>query len=415
MSRRVVVTGMGMVTPVGNDVETSWEAIKSGKSGVARITQYDPSEHNVQIAAEVKDWEPTDYVDRKELRRRDRYQLFCFASAMQAYQHSGLSLNSDEERARTGIIVGSSVGGMGSFEDQILMVNRTGNLRKVTPFGIPMLVVNGASNMVSIEIGAHGPSQTPASACATGADCIGQAFDLIRMGRIDRAVAGTGEAPILAIGIAVFDRIGATSRRNDEPELAMRPFAKDREGLVFAEGAASMVLEELESAKARGATIYAELIGYGSTSDAFHVTAPEPEGIGASAAISLAMDMAEVDPEDLDYINAHGTATGLNDPMETKAVKRVLGDHAYNIPMSSTKSMTGHGMGMTAALEACFSVLAIRDQIAPPTINLHEKDPDCDLDYIPNVAREMDIKYVMTNAFGFGGHNSSLIFKQFDE
>ncbi|MFW5709242.1 MAG: beta-ketoacyl-[acyl-carrier-protein] synthase family protein, partial [Chloroflexota bacterium] len=365
MTRRVVVTGLGMVSPLGNTVETTWEAIKAGKSGVAPIQKYDASDHAVRIAAEVKNWDPTEYVDPKELRRRDRYQLFCYAAARQAIDHSGLVLETEADRIRTGVIVGSSVGGVESFEDQVLLVNRTNNLRKVTPFGIPMLMVNGASNMISIEVGAHGPSQTPASACATGADCIGQAFDLIRMGRIDRAFAGCGEAPIIALGIAAFDRVGATSHRNDDPEGAMRPFARDRDGLVFAEGASVIVLEELESAKARGANILAELIGYGTTSDAFHVTAPEPEGMGASAAMSRAMEDAQLNPEDIHYINAHGTATMLNDPMETKAIKRVFKEHAYKIPTSSTKSMTGHGMGMTAAMEAVFCVLALRDEVAP--------------------------------------------------
>jgi len=414
MTRRVVVTGLGMVTPVGNDVESSWDAIKNGRSGIGRITLYDPSEHSVQIAAEVKNWDPTEYVDKKELRRRDRYQLLTYAAAMQAYRDSGYTFTSEEDRGKTAVIVGSSVGGMSSFEDQVLMVNETGNLRKVTPFGIPMLVVNGASNMVCIEIGAHGPSMTPASACSTGTDCIGQAFDLIRAGRVDRALAGCGEAPILAIGIAVFDRVGATSRRNDDPQRAMRPFDKSREGLVFGEGAGVLMLEEYESAKARGAHIYAELTGYAATSDAFHVTAPEPEGVGASAAIKMAMDDAKVNPEDIDYINAHGTATALNDPMETKALKRVLGDAAYNVAISGTKSMTGHCMGMTGAIEAIFSVLSLRDQVAPPTINLEEPDPECDLDYVPNESRDMKIDVVMTNSFGFGGHNSSLIFKKFD-
>jgi beta-ketoacyl-acyl-carrier-protein synthase II len=402
-----------MVTPLGNDVDTTWQNIVAGKSGIRRIARYDPEGHAVQIAAEVKDWDPTDYVDRKELRRRDRYQLFCYAAAMQAYRDSGVELTSEKDRACTSIVVGSSVGGVESFEDQVLLVHRTGNLRKVTPFGIPMLVTNGASNMISIEIGAHGPSQTPTSACATGADCIGQAFDLIRYGRVDRALAGSGEAPIIPLGIAAFDRVGAMTRNNDDPEGAMRPFDKNRDGLCFAEGAGAMMLEELESAKARGATILAELVGYGSTSDAFHVTAPEPEGIGASAAIRMAMDIAQMNPEDLHYINAHGTATSLNDPMETKAVKRVMGEQAYKIPMSSTKSMTGHGMGMTASLEAIFCVLALRDQVAPPTINLHEADPLCDLDYVPLTAREITMSTAMSNSFGFGGHNSSLIFKKF--
>ena len=411
MTRRVVVTGLGLVTSVGRTVNESWESIKVGKSGIGKITRYDASNDLVQIAAEVKDWDPTEYVSKKDLRRQDRYQIFCFAAAKQALKQSGLEV-SEQMRPRTGVIIGSAVGGVESFRDQVLLVKRTGDLRKVTPFGVPMLVANGGSNMVSIEIGAHGASYTPTSACATGADCIGHAFDLIRWGKLDQALAGCGEAPIIPIGIAAFDRVGATSRLNDTPQTAMRPFSKDRAGLVFSEGAGVIVLEEMEAAKKRGAPILAELVGYGATSDAFHVTAPEPEGIGASDAITQALEVAQINTAEIDYINAHGTATALNDPMETKAVKRVFGERAYNIPMSSTKSMTGHGMGMTAAIEAVFTVMAIQDNVAPPTINLHEPDPDCDLDYVPNEARDVKIDVAMSNAFGFGGHNSSLIFKR---
>lgn len=412
MTRRVVVTGLGMVTPVGHTVAETWDAIKAGRSGVGPIARYDATGHNVRIAAEVKDWDATQYVDRKELRRRDRYQLLLYAAAMQALADSGLEQLSDEAKLRTGVMTGSAIGGVESFWHQMTLVDRSGDLRKVTPFGVPMLMVNGGSNMISIATGATGPSSTPASACATGADCIGMAFDLIRLGRMDRAIAGCGEAPILPIGLAAFDRIQAASRNNDDPTGAMRPFDRNRTGLVFGEGAGVLILEELETAKARGAPIYAELIGYGSTSDAYHVTAPEPEGKGAVRALQIALDDAGCNPEDIDYINAHGTATALNDPMETRAVKTAFGDHAYRIPMSSTKSMTGHGMGMTAAIEAAFAVLAIRDGVVPPTINLTEPDPDCDLDYVPNEARDVVVTTAMTNAFGFGGHNSSLIFKK---
>jgi len=411
MTRRVVVTGLGMVSSVGHTVQESWESIKAGQSGIGKITRYDASEDLVQIAAEVRGWDPTEYVSKKELRRHDRYQIFCFAAAKQAMDQSGLEIT-DEMRARTGVIIGSAVGGVESFREQVLLVERTNDLRKVTPFGVPMLVTNGGSNMVSIEVGAHGTSYTPTSACATGADCIGHAFDLIRWGKLDQALAGCGEAPIIPIGIAAFDRVGATSRLNDDPPTAMRPFSKDRAGLVFSEGAGVLVLEELEAARKRGATILAELVGYGATSDAFHVTAPEPEGIGASDAITQALEVAQINAEEINYISAHGTATALNDPMETKAIKRVFGENAYNIPMSSTKSMTGHGMGMTAAIEAVFTVMAIQDNVAPPTINLHEADPNCDLDYVPNEARDTEINTAMSNAFGFGGHNSSLIFRR---
>lgn len=412
MSRRVAVTGLGMVTPLGHTVEATWEAICAGRSGTGPITRYDATDHAVRVAAEVKDWEPEKHLSSKEVRRHDRYQIFCYVAAKQALDQAEWGDLTEEQRQRTGVVIGSAVGGVESFHDQVVLVNTTGDLRKVTPFGVPMLVGNGGSNMVSIMLGAYGPSQTPTSACATGADCIGQAFDLIRFGRVDRALAGCGEAPIIPIGLAAFDRMGATSRLNDTPESAMRPFSKDRAGLVFAEGAGVLALEEMETAKARGATILAELVGYGCTSDAFHITAPEPQGRGACHAIQLALKDAGLNAEDIHYINAHGTATSLNDPMETLAVKSALGSHAYNIPLSSTKSMTGHGMGMTAAIEAIFCVLALRDQIAPPTINLHQPDPECDLDYVPNEARQHRIASAMSNSFGFGGHNSSLIFKQ---
>lgn len=410
MTRRVVVTGMGMVTPLGHTVEQTWEALLAGRSGIGPVTRYDATGHQVRIAAEVQDWDMSPYLTAKDQRRHDRYQWYAYAAAHQAIAQAGLALT-DESRHRASVIIGSAVGGLESFQEQLLLVEHTGDLRKVTPFGIPMLVVNGASNMVSISLGAMGPSYTPASACATGADCIGHAFDLIRTGRIDCAVAGAGEAPILPIGLGAFDRIQATSRRNDDPQGAVRPFAKDRDGLVFGEGAGVIVLESLESAAARGADVLAELVGYGSTSDAFHMTAPRPEGLGAALAIQQALAHAQVNVDEVQYINAHGTATQLNDVMETRAVKHVFGEHAYRIPMSSTKSMTGHAMGMTAAIEAIFCVLALRDQIAPPTLNLYEPDPECDLDYVPLTAREVPMTCAMTNSFGFGGHNASLIFR----
>ncbi|MBC7809852.1 MAG: beta-ketoacyl-ACP synthase II [Burkholderiales bacterium] len=413
MTRRVVITGLGMVSPLGHTVEETWKGITAGKSGVGPITRFNTENHLVKIAAEVKDWDPSQYMLAKEARRRDRYQQFTLAAAQEAMRTSGLEV-SDGARHRTGVIVGSAVGGVESYYEQAEILYESNDPRRITPFGIPMLMVNGGSDLVSIEIGAMGPSYTPISACATGADCIGHAFDLIRMGRIDAALASCGEAPIIPIGIAAFDRVGACSRLNDDPEHASRPFDKNRTGLVFSEGAGIMVLEELEHAKARGANILAEIVGYGATSDAFHVTAPEPEGLGASMAIQHALADAGMNPDNIHYINAHGTATALNDPMETKAVKRVFGENAYNIPMSSTKSMTGHAMGATAAFEAIFAVLALRDQVAPPTINLTEADPECDLDYVANQARELALRRVMSNSFGFGGHNVSLIFSTFE-
>ena len=410
MTRRVVVTGMGLLSPLGQSVAESWEAILAGRSGIGPLTRFDATDFAVKIAAEVKDWDPSVYMLAKEARKRDRYQQFAVGAALQAFRDSGLELT-DENRHRTGVIVGSAVGGIDSYYQEVKKLMDSGDPRRVTPFGIPMLMVNGGSDLITIEIGATGPSYTPTSACATGADCIGHAFDLIRMGRLDRALAGCGEAPIIPIGIAAFDRTGACSRENEHPALASRPFDRDRTGLVFAEGSGVIVLEELEAAKARGAQIYAEIVGYGSTSDAFHITAPEPEGKGAAATIRLALEDAKLTTADIDYINAHGTATMLNDIMETKAVKAVFGERAYKVPMSSTKSMTGHAMGATAAFEAIFSILAIRNNVAPPTINLHEPDPECDLDYVPNTPRELPIRHAMSNSFGFGGHNVSLIFK----
>lgn len=403
-----------MVSPLGQSAEETWTNIKAGKSGIGPITLFDPTPYNVKIAAEVKAWDPTVFMSAKEARRRDRYQQFIVAAAMQAHRHSGLEIT-DANRHRTGVIIGSAVGGVTSYYFDSQDLFRTGDPRRITPFGIPMLMVNGGSDLVAIELGATGPSYTPISACATGADCIGHAFDLIRLGKIDNALAGCGEAPIFPLGIAAFDRTGACSRENDDPEHACRPFDKNRKGLVFGEGAGVLVMEELESAKTRGAQIYAEIVGYGSTSDAYHITAPEPEGRGASAAIRMALDDAGLTPQDIDYINAHGTGTGLNDTVETKAVKRVFGEDAYRVPMSSTKSMTGHAMGTTGAFEAIFCIYAIREGIAPPTINLTEPDPECDLDYVPNTAREMPIRRAMSNSFGFGGHNVSLIFKQFTD
>ncbi|MBL8162967.1 MAG: beta-ketoacyl-ACP synthase II [Anaerolineae bacterium] len=413
MTRRVVVTGVGLISPLGHTAETSWAGIKAGQSGAGPITLFDSSNYLVKIAAEVKAFDPTKYMAAKEVRRRDRYQHLIIAAAQEAKAQSGFEVT-DANRSRVGTLIGSSVGGVGSYYAEANVLFETGDPRRITPFGIPMLMANGGSDLVSIDFGTCGPSYTPVSACATGADCIGHAFDLIRWGRLDAAFAGCGDAPIIPIGIAAFDRVGAVSRLNDDPSRASRPFDKDRTGLVFAEGAGVLVLEELENARQRGANILAELVGYGVTSDAFHVTAPDPEGKGASQAIQNALQDARLNPTDVHYINAHGTATALNDVMETKAVKRVFGDHAYRVPMSSTKSMTGHGMGATAAFEAVFAVMALRDQVAPPTINLETPDPECDLDYVPKVAREMPMRCVMSNSFGFGGHNVSLIFKSFN-
>lgn len=411
MTRRVVVTGLGLVTPVGHNAAESWGAIKAGISGAGPITRFDTSNFLVKIAAEVKNWDAAKFVPPKEIRRSDRYQHFIIAAVKEALAQSGIEVT-DENRSRVGTIIGSAVGGMESYHETADVFFSTHDPRRITPFGIPMLMVNGGSAMVSLMIGSTGPSYTPVSACATGGDCIGHAFDQIRMGKLDIALAGCGEAPIVPMGIGAFDRVGACSRQNDDPATAIRPFDKNRTGLVFGEGAGVMVLEELEMAKARGAPILGEIVGYGTASDAFHITAPDPNARGAAVAIRAALRDARLSPDDIDYINAHGTATALNDPMEARALHLVFGDRASKVPMSSTKSMTGHAMGATAAFEAIFSVLAICDQVAPPTINYETPDPECDVDCVPNEARPMKLTHVMSNAFGFGGHNVSLIFKK---
>jgi 3-oxoacyl-[acyl-carrier-protein] synthase II len=415
MTRRVVVTGLGLITPVGNTVEDSWRNILAGKSGIQHITYFDVDNFNVKIAGQVKNFDPLNYMPSTEVHRHDYYQHYIMAASQEAVANSGFTVDPDKKH-RASVIVGSSTGGLKSYQEVMDYIREGGyNYRKVTPFAIPILVVNAGGNVVAIQTGAAGPSAVPVSACATGADCIGYAFDLIRAGRIDKALAGCSDYPIIKLGIAAFDRMGACSRHNDDPAGSVRPFDKNRTGMVFGEGCGVLALEELETAKARGATILAELVGYGCTTDAFHRTAPHPEGFGASQAMEYAMNDAGITPNKIQYINAHGTATSLNDTSETKAIKLAFGEHAHKVAVSSTKSMTGHGMGATAAIEAAFSVLALRDQIAPPTINFETPDPECDLDYVPNVARPMTLEYVMSNSFGFGGHNASLIFKRFHD
>ena len=411
--RRVVVTGYGIISALGLTAEESWEGIKAGRSGVAPITRFDASVLQVRIAAEIKGFVAENYMSAKEVRRRSLHQHYITAAAGEATKQSGIVVDFSN-RDRTSVLIGSSVGGVANWDDEMDVVHRTNDWRRGTPFAIPMLMNNGGSDYVGQELGARGPGSILVSACATGADNIGVAFDMIRNGRIDQAVAGGCDAVIFAGAIAAFDRTGALSRENATPERAIRPFSLNRPGLVFGEGAGVLVLEELGGARARGATILGEIIGYGQTSDAFHITAPDPDGSGAAEAIRVALRSAGVAPEQIDYINAHGTGTGLNDSMETKALKLALGDAAYRIPASSTKSMTGHAMGGTAAMEAVFCLQALRDQIAPPTIHLEAADPECDLDYVPNVARPMPLNIVMSNSFGFGGHNASLIFKKYD-
>ncbi len=413
MSRRVVVTGLGVVSPLGNTVKDTWENLLAGTNAVSEITYFDTSNYRAKIAAELKNYQPEDTVDFKDIRRTDYHQHYIITAAKEAIIDSGFEVT-EETAHKSSTLIASSTGGLRRYQEYIELIYTTNDPRKMTPFAIPMLVVNAGNNLIAMMTGAKGPSAVQVSACATGADNIGHAFDLIRAGRIDRAIAGCSDYPITNLGLAVFDRMRAYSRTNNVDE-AMRPFDRDRTGFVFGEGCGIVTIETLESAKKRGAHIYAELLGYGSTTDAFHRTAPIPDGSGAAEAMRLALLDAQLNPTDIHYINAHGTATDLNDPMETKAVKLTFGDDAYNIPMSATKSMMGHAMGATSAMEVAFTVLSLQNQVAPPTINLSNPDPECDLDYIPHQAREFPMQYAMTNSFGFGGHNASLVLKRFND
>lgn len=413
MSRRVVVTGLGVVSPLGNSMKDTWEALLAGKNAVSEITYFDTSNFRVKIAAELKNFVVEDYVDYKEIRRTDYHQHYIIAAAKETIADSGFEVT-DETANRSSTFIASSTGGLRRYQEYIELIYTTKDPRKMSPFAIPMLIVNAGNNVIGMMTGAKGPSQVQVSACATGADNIGHAFDLIRAGRIDRALAGCSDYPITNLGVAVFDRMRAYSDTNDI-DKAMQPFNRDRTGFVFGEGCGVVAIETLESAKKRGVPIYAELVGYGSSTDAFHRVAPIPDGSGAAEAMRLALVDAKLNPEDIDYINAHGTGTALNDPMETKALKLAFGDHAYNIPISATKSMMGHAMGATSAMEAGFTALSLKHQVAPPTIHLDNPDPECDLDYIPHTAREFPMQYAMTNSFGFGGHNASLIFKRFND
>jgi beta-ketoacyl-acyl-carrier-protein synthase II len=411
MSRRVVVTGMGTINPLGQDVAETWSSALDGHSAVGPITLFDASDLLVQIGCEVNGFDPERYMDAKQVRRRDRFQQFASAAAQQALAQSGVDVEHGREE-RFGVIVSTAVGGLETMQEGVLTMDERGP-RRINPFLIPMFMPNGASGLIAIDVGAQGPCFSIASACATGADSIGQAALMIRGGVADVFLAGGAEATITKIGISSFDRLGALSRRNEDYSRTPAPFDKDRDGLVMGEGAAVLVLESLEHAQERSAEILAESIGYGSTEDAFHVTAPSEGGQGGATAMRLALQDAGLPPQDVDYINAHGTATVLNDVAETKAIKRAMGEAAYDIPVSSTKSMTGHLMGATGALEAIFCIQAIREDAVPPTIHFNEADPECDLDYVPNQAREMSVNVAMSNAFGFGGHNAVLAFKAF--
>jgi len=410
---RVVITGMGTLNPCGLDLDTTWNNIVNGRTGIGPITSFDPSALNVRIAGEVKDFDPANYMDGKEARRRDRFAQFAIAATVQAIQQAQLEIK-DSNADDIGIAIGTAVGGLQSWFDCV-QTYLTQGPRRMNPFTMTMIIVDSAAAQTAIITGARGPNFAPVSACAAGADSIGMAYELILRGDAQAMMCGGSEATVTGLGIASFDRLGAMSRENENPTTACRPFSADRSGLVMGEGAAMFVIETLEHALRRGAEPLAELIGYGCTCDAYHISAPLEDGSGAAKAMKLALKHAELGPEDVDYINAHGTATQLNDPVETRAIKAVFGEHAYKIPISATKSMTGHMMGATGALEAMLCVQAIRTGRVPPTINLRAPDPECDLDYVPNVARDLPVRIAMTNAFGFGGHNSVLILKRYEE
>ncbi|MFL2664568.1 MAG: beta-ketoacyl-ACP synthase II [Dehalococcoidia bacterium] len=408
MSQKVMVTGLGLVTPIGNQVDTTWGNLINGKSGIDYISSFDPQEYETKIAAEVKNFNPSEILGRKESKRLDRFAQFACVASKEAVNHSGLDIQ-NEDTTRIGVIIGSGVGGIITITEQHkVMLNR--GPKRVSPFLVPMMLGDMASGQVSMMLGARGPNFSTVSACATGADSIGEAYEMIRRGVIDVAIAGGTEAAVCPIGIAGFNSCMALSTQNDNPKSASRPFDKERDGFVLGEGAGIVILESDEHASKRGANIIAELLGYGASSDAHHVTQPHPEGEGASRAMQMALNSSKTNSTEIDYINAHGTSTPLNDKFETISIKNTFSDRAYKMPISSTKSMTGHLLGAAGAIESVISILAINHSIIPPTINYENPDPDCDLNYVPNESIRADISKVMTNSLGFGGHNSSLIF-----
>ncbi len=408
--RRVVVTGVGVVSALGTGTEKNWSALMAGKSGIDRITRFDASDLPSQIAGEVKDFNPEDFIEKKEVKKMDAFIQYALAASEMAMQDSGLKIT-DENVDRVGVVVGAGLGGLPAIEKYHDALN-TGGYKKVSPFFIPMLIINLAPGHISIRFGAKGPNISTVTACATGTHSIGDAYHMIKRGDADAMIAGGTEATITPLAIAGFNVMKALSTRNDDPTTASRPFEKNRDGFVMAEGAGIVILEEYESAKARGAKIYAEVAGYGLTGDAHHITSPGPDGEGAARCMKMALKNAGLNPEDVDYINAHGTSTHFNDLYETMAIKSVFGDHAKKLMVSSTKSMTGHPLGAAGGIEAVYSLLAIDRGEVPPTINYHEPDPECDLDYVPNQGRQAKVNVALSNSLGFGGTNGTLIFKK---
>jgi len=412
-TRRVVITGVGLVTPLGTGVDKNWQALMDGRSGIGPVTRFDVSDFPTRIAGEVKDFHAEEFIEKKEIKKMDLFIQYAVAAAKMAMDESQLPITADNEDM-VGVIVGVGIAGLSSIEEyhKLFLESR---LKRVSPFFIPKLIANMAPGQISIRYGAKGINYTPTSACSSGAHAIGEAFRLIRLGEQDAMIAGGAEAALTPLGLGGFIAMKAVSSRNDPPEKASRPFDRNRDGFVMAEGTGVMVLEELEQARKRGAKIYAEVIGYGANADAYHMTAPSPEGEGAARCIRLALRSGGIDPLEVDYINAHGTSTPYNDATETHAIKRVFGEHAARMAVSSTKSMTGHLLGAAGGVEAVYSALALHHQCLPPTINYEEPDPECDLDYVPNVSRQAPVRVALSNSFGFGGTNVCLAFRRWTE
>ena len=408
--RRVVVTGVGVISPLGTGIEKNWTALINGQSGIGPITRFDASDFPVKIAGEVRDFNVEDYVDKKESRKMDLFIHYAIGAAKMALDDSGLTI-SEANAERVGVVVGSGMGGLPAIE-RYHTAMMEGSYRKISPFFIPMSIINLAPGQISIMTGAKGPNISPVSACATGTHAIGDAFRMIQRGDADAVIAGGCESTVCPLGIGGFAVMKALTDRNDDPQSASRPFEKNRDGFVLAEGAGIVVLEEYESARQRGARIYGEIAGYGLTGDAYHLTAPSPEGEGAARCMRMALSTAGVNPEEVDYINAHGTSTHFNDLNETLAIKAVFGAQAHKLMVSSTKSMTGHLLGAAGGVEAVYSLLAMTRGVVPPTINYDEPDPECDLDYVPNQARQAEVRIALSNSFGFGGTNATLLFRK---
>ena len=413
MKRRVVITGMGAVTPLGNNVTEFWQGLRQGESGLNRVTRFEPDSLPTQIAGEVKDFDPSLYMERKEVRRMDRFTQYAIAGVRMALEDAVLDLTK-VAKGRVGVVLGSGIGGMETLEDQI-EVKRVKGSNRVSPFFIPMMISNMAAGQIAIILGATGPNLTVVTACASATNAIGEAFKMIQQGSADLMITGGTEAPITPMAFAGFCSMKAMSCQNEQPQKASRPFDQKRDGFIMGEGAGILLLESLESAQKRKAKIYAEVLGYGATADAYHITSPAPGGVGAAKAMSLAISDAGIKPEKIDYINAHGTSTELNDKYETMAIKEVFGEHAAKLVVSSTKSMTGHLLGAAGGIEAIATSLALTHDLVPPTVNYEYPDPECDLDYVPNKARKMTVNYALSNSLGFGGHNASILLGKFQD